>query len=107
MQAVGVAAAKELILLAKRLNAVSAQEYGLVHRIVEPDCLDSEVEKLAAKLLRVPVHTLGVSKRIINQGQGITPAQSQQLEIEGMVELIHDIVVKEELIKYLDTYSHT
>ena len=56
------------------------------------------------KLLRLPTHNLGLTKRIINEGQSLSPSQSQHLEIDGMVELINDVTVRDALMDYLDTH---
>lgn len=84
----GVAAAKEMILLADFFDADTAQTYGLVHKVVPPDELDSAVVALADKFRRLPPRTVGIAKRIINVGHDLSLRASQDLEIDAQAELL-------------------
>ncbi len=58
---VGMAKAKELIFTGQVIKADEAEKIGLVNRVVEPDVLMEEVEKLAkiiAKMLSLQLDTL-------------------------------------------------
>jgi enoyl-CoA hydratase/carnithine racemase len=99
---VGVAAAKEMILLCRNLNASTAKEYGLVHKVVEPEELDKEAMSLAEKFLRLPPRTVGGAKRIINEGSNMTLRASQDLEIDVQAELIDSPDFKEAITSYLE-----
>jgi enoyl-CoA hydratase/carnithine racemase len=80
---VGVAATKEMILLGKRFNASAARAYGLVHQIVPPQELDEAVDALADKFRSLPPRTVGISKRIIDQGHAMPLRESQDLEVDA------------------------
>jgi enoyl-CoA hydratase/carnithine racemase len=99
---VGVALTKEMVLLGKRLNARDAQACGLVHRVVPPDELDAAVARLAAKFRKLPPRTVGISKRIINEGQDMSLRESQDLEIEAQAELLDSPDLREALDSYLE-----
>ena len=99
---VGVAAAKEMILLCRNLNASTAKEYGLVHKVVEPEELDKEAMSLAEKFLPLPPRTVGGAKRIINEGASLTLRASQDLEIDVQAELIDSPDFKEAISSFLE-----
>src|SRR6266568_4187026 len=50
-QLVGQGVAREIILMADIFEATIAQHMGLLHRLVEPELLDAEVQAVADKLL--------------------------------------------------------
>jgi enoyl-CoA hydratase/carnithine racemase len=89
----GLAATKELILLGERFGAHKAEAYGLVHRVVPPHQLDEAVAALAGRFRRLPPRTVGIAKRIINEGHTLSLRMSQDLEIDAQAELLagHDI----------------
>jgi len=101
-RAAGVAAAKEMILLGERFNARTALGYGLVHRVVPPAELDGAVATLADKLCRLPPRTVGVAKRIINQGQNLSPRGGQDLEIDAQAELFDSADLREAVESFLE-----
>jgi enoyl-CoA hydratase/carnithine racemase len=98
----GVAATKEMILLGKRFNADDALAYGLVHQVVPPDELDAAVAGLAAKFQTLPPRTVGIAKRIINEGYHLSLRESQDLEIEAQAELLDSPDMREALRSYVD-----
>jgi enoyl-CoA hydratase/carnithine racemase len=89
----GVAATKEMILLAERFGAPAALSWGLLHRLVAPEQLDAAAEAIAGKFRRLPPRTVGIAKRLINEGYGRSIRDSQALEIDAQVELLgsHDL----------------
>ncbi|HEY46084.1 MAG: enoyl-CoA hydratase [Anaerolineae bacterium SM23_ 63] len=99
---VGVAVAKEMILLCRNLNASMAKEYGLVHKVVPPEELDQAAMSLAKKFLKLPPRTVGGAKRIINDGASLTLRASQELEIDVQAELIDSPDFKEAISSYLE-----
>jgi enoyl-CoA hydratase len=96
----GIAATKEMILLGKRFTAKAAQAYGLIHKAVPPDKLETTVAALAAKFLRLPPRTVGLAKRIINLGCDLSLRDSQDLEIDALAELKDSPDVREALKSY-------
>jgi enoyl-CoA hydratase/carnithine racemase len=97
----GVAATKEMILLGKRFNASAARAYGLVHQVVAPQDLDAAVDALAAKFRSLPPRTVGLSKRIIDQGHNLSLRESQDLEIDAQVEVLYGPDVQEAMGSFL------
>jgi enoyl-CoA hydratase/carnithine racemase len=97
----GVAATKEMILLGKRFNASAARAYGLVHQVVPPQELDAAVGALADKFRALPPRTVGISKRIIDQGHNMSLRGSQDLEIDAQVEVLYGPDVREALESFL------
>ena len=59
---VGVARAKELILLCDRFDAATAARYGLVNRVVPDDQLDAAVDDWAQRLAAKPPWALHMTK---------------------------------------------
>jgi enoyl-CoA hydratase len=98
----GVAVSKEMILLGKRFNASAARAYGLVHQVVRPEELDAAVEALADRFRALPPRTVGIAKRIIDQGHNLSLRESQDLEVDAQVEVLYGPDVREAVNSFLD-----
>jgi 2-(1,2-epoxy-1,2-dihydrophenyl)acetyl-CoA isomerase len=68
---VGVARAKELLLLGRELSGADAASWGLVHRAVDAAAVDDEAERLAARLAAGPTVALGLTKWLVHAGAGL------------------------------------
>ncbi len=77
---IGLARAKELILLAKRITAEEAEKYGLVNKAVDPDKFWDEVMELAKALAELPPIALRVAKYAINYGYELPVEAGQAIE---------------------------
>jgi enoyl-CoA hydratase/carnithine racemase len=97
---VGVAVAKEIILLGRNFRASTAQDQGLVHQVVPPGELDAAVAALADKFQRLPPRTVGVAKRIINLGHNLSVRESQNLELDAQAELLDSPDLREGMESY-------
>jgi len=64
--------------------------------------LDAAVARLAAQFRKLPPRTVGISKRIINEGQDMSLRESQDLEIEAQAELLDSPDLREALESYLE-----
>jgi enoyl-CoA hydratase/3-hydroxyacyl-CoA dehydrogenase len=64
----GLARAKELVLLGDRISADEALKIGLVHKVVPLDGLYDVAEALAQRLAAGPPVALRVAKRALNDG---------------------------------------
>lgn len=64
--AVGRAVAMRMSLLGERLSATDAARMGLVAAVHEPDVFEAELAKLTARLSRISVESLAVTKRAVN-----------------------------------------
>jgi enoyl-CoA hydratase/carnithine racemase len=98
----GVAATKEMILLGERFRTSAAQTYGLVHKVVPPDELDSMVAALAEKFMQLPPRTVGSAKNIINFSYDLSLRASQDLEIDAMAEVLDSRDAQEAIESFLD-----
>jgi enoyl-CoA hydratase/carnithine racemase len=65
---VGMAKAKQLVMLGERITAEEALKIGLVHKIVPYDNLRDETRKLAKKLCELPPIAVRYAKLAINFG---------------------------------------
>ncbi|AGK61420.1 3-hydroxyacyl-CoA dehydrogenase /Enoyl-CoA hydratase [Archaeoglobus sulfaticallidus PM70-1] len=77
---IGLAKAKELIFLAKRLTADEAEAIGLVNKAVDPDKFWDEVMALANALAEMPPISLRVAKYAINYGYELPVEVGQAIE---------------------------
>ncbi len=77
---VGIAKAKELIMLAKRLDADEAERIGLVHKAVDPEKFEEEVMALAKQLAEGPPIALRAAKYAINFGYELPAEIGQAIE---------------------------
>ncbi|MDX1534967.1 MAG: enoyl-CoA hydratase-related protein, partial [Thermoplasmata archaeon] len=72
---VGLARAKELVLLAKRIDGVEAEAIGLVGQAVDPGAFDDAVADLAGRLAKGPPVALRLAKMLLNRSaQGVGEA---------------------------------
>ncbi len=77
---VGIAKAKELIMLAKRLDADEAERIGLVNKAVDEDKFEEEVMNLAKQLASGAPIGLRLAKYAINFGYELPVEIGQALE---------------------------
>ena len=62
IQELGAARARELILMCERVDAARAEQWGLVHRVVEPDRLDATLDDWARRLAGKPELAVHMTK---------------------------------------------
>ena len=79
---VGLARARELLLLGRELDGAEAADWGLVHRAVPPGDLDAEVDALVARISSGPTVSLGLTKRLLLAAQ--TDPLDEQLHHEAL-----------------------
>lgn len=82
---VGQGAAREIILMADIFDATAAQRMGLLHRLVEPEQLDAEVQAMTAKLLSRAPLALRESKRLLNRPLETELERAFQNELEAIM----------------------
>ncbi len=68
---VGVARARELLLLGRELSGAEAADWGLVHAAVGADRVDDEAGARAARLAAGPTVALGLTKWLLHTGAGL------------------------------------
>jgi len=67
---VGMARARELLLLGRKLTGVEAEEWGLVHGTAGADGLDAAVAGVVDQLASGPTVALGLTKWLLRNGPG-------------------------------------
>jgi len=65
---VGVARAREMLMLGTKVPGVDAAAWGLVHRSVPNDELDAAGDDLVARLASAPTVAVGLTKLLIHRG---------------------------------------
>jgi len=66
-QLIGLAKAKEIIILGERFDAAQAEHWGLLTKVVEPETLESETAKLVARCLKIGWKAAAVTKHLLTQ----------------------------------------
>jgi enoyl-CoA hydratase len=79
---VGVAKAKEMIMLGKIYSAEEALQMGLVNKVVPSASLTNEAEALAKELASKPTGALKAIKLMLNTGINMDWASARKLEAE-------------------------
>lgn len=81
---VGHARATEMAMLAERVPAAQALEWGLINRVVADDAFEAEVDALAARLAAGPTRSYAGTKRQLNaMSYG---RMEEQLELEASIQ---------------------
>ena len=65
---VGVARAKELLMLGREISGDEAAAWGLVYRAVDPEAVDQIADELVARLAAGPTVALGLTKWLVHRG---------------------------------------
>jgi 2-(1,2-epoxy-1,2-dihydrophenyl)acetyl-CoA isomerase len=81
---VGVARAKELLLLGRELTGAEAAEWGLIHRAVPDVELDAAAEALVAELAAGPTVAIGLTKRSIHRALGSSLDDAMEAEANAL-----------------------
>lgn len=99
---VGPHRAKVLMIEGKRLSAERACDIGLVDTVVADDELDTHCADLARELASKPTATIGMIKRIVDEGISLPLDQALDLEFDAVLELIKTDDAAEGLQSFLD-----
>lgn len=85
-RAIGSVRAKDILLAGRKVDAAEALAIGMVSRVVRADALEAEVAILARQLAEGPTVSLGLTKKLIDQGhEGSADAY---LDHEGFAQAI-------------------
>ncbi|MCH7788400.1 MAG: enoyl-CoA hydratase/isomerase family protein [Acidobacteria bacterium] len=82
---IGMARAKEMVLLGDAVDAGAAREMGLVNRVLSPADLDACVDELAGRLATGPAIAMGMSKRLLNQAYSVSLNEALEAESHAQV----------------------
>lgn len=99
---IGLAATKELTLLAEFIDVTQAQRMGFVNTVVVDDQLDATVDALAEKFRHLPPRTVGVAKRIVDEGYHMTIRESQDLEIDLQSQILDSPDLREAIQSFFE-----
>jgi 2-(1,2-epoxy-1,2-dihydrophenyl)acetyl-CoA isomerase len=77
---IGVARAKELLLLGRKLSGAEAAAWGIIHRAVPDDELDAAAAALVDQLAGGPTVAIGLTKNCIHRSLETGLAESMQNE---------------------------
>jgi 2-(1,2-epoxy-1,2-dihydrophenyl)acetyl-CoA isomerase len=77
---VGVARAKELLLLGEEVSGARAAEWGMIHRAVPDEDLDESAEELVRRLARGPTVALGLTKTTIRSALELSLSEAMAKE---------------------------
>ncbi|MCU0946635.1 MAG: crotonase/enoyl-CoA hydratase family protein [Porphyrobacter sp.] len=69
---IGMSRASELFYTGDVIDAVTAQDWGLVSRVVAADSLMDEARSLAMRIAAMPPHALRQSKMLLRQGSQVS-----------------------------------
>ncbi len=84
---IGLAQARELVLLAEMTSAERGKELGFVNRVVPLETLEEVVATLATQLATGPSIALGLAKSLLNQT--FQTSMAQALEDEGRAQAVN------------------
>jgi enoyl-CoA hydratase/carnithine racemase len=82
---VGQGLAREIVLAAQIFDAVTARQMGLLHRLVDPDALETEVQALTDTLLSRAPLAVRESKRLLNRPLESELERAFQNELEAIM----------------------
>jgi 2-(1,2-epoxy-1,2-dihydrophenyl)acetyl-CoA isomerase len=99
---VGLARAKEMLLLGEKVSGSDAAEWGLIHRSVAATDVDDVAEKLLTRLASGPTVAIGLAKQALNYGQHTTLDQAMTQELFNVELSCRTIDFKEGLAAFRD-----
>jgi len=77
---VGIARAKELLLLGEQISGAQAAEWGMIHRAVSEADLDEAAESLVRRLADGPTVAIGLTKRCVHGALGTSLVEAMAKE---------------------------
>lgn len=80
---IGNARARAVMMLAERVPAAQAQDWGMIFRSVEDHSLDAEAGKLAATLAAGPTGSYRSIRRLLDESATINFAESLERELQA------------------------
>jgi enoyl-CoA hydratase len=98
----GAHRAKLLMIEGTRLPAAEALRIGLVDEVVADARFDDRIDQLAATLAAKPTRTVGLLKRVVDQGRELPLDDALDLEFGAVLELVRTGDAAEGLQAFLD-----
>ncbi len=81
---VGIARAKEFLMLGRKVTGAEAADWGLVYRAVPDTALDAAVDDLVTQLRAAPTVALGLTKRAIHRALDSSLADAMEAEANAL-----------------------
>ncbi len=102
---VGERIATQLVFNAGRIDAEEAQRIGIVSRIVPAADLDTEAQKLAARLARGPATVMKAAKRLIRAAASTPLAEHMVNERDAIVRCVGEPAFEEGVRAFIEKRS--
>jgi enoyl-CoA hydratase len=83
---IGYGHARELLMLGEIIDADTALRWGLIERMVEPQALDTEVEKVIAALFAAGAQAVRAQKALMQQWEKLPTDAAIQVGIDAYVQ---------------------
>jgi 2-(1,2-epoxy-1,2-dihydrophenyl)acetyl-CoA isomerase len=81
---VGIARAKELLVLGRKLSGREAADWGLIHRAVPDNELDDAVEGIVTHLAGAPTVAVGLTKRCVHRALDSSLSDAMEAEANAL-----------------------
>ncbi|MBI4595470.1 MAG: enoyl-CoA hydratase/isomerase family protein [Candidatus Tectomicrobia bacterium] len=85
---IGVAKAKEMIMIGDLITADEALEIGLINKVVPPESLQAETQALARKIMSRAPLAVKMAKKLIQRGLFMAPEEALHMIAEGQANLM-------------------
>jgi enoyl-CoA hydratase/carnithine racemase len=85
-QMIGTGRARELLMLGEIIDADTALRWGLVERVVAPDALDAEVDKILDALFSAGAKAVRAQKTLMQRWEQLPTAAAIQAGIDAFVQ---------------------
>ena len=92
----------EMLFTGEFIDAQSAQERGLVNRVVPPERLDEEIGRLAASILAKPGHIVAAGKELFYRQQQMGIDAAYQLAVQAMACNLQEPAAREGIDAFLN-----
>jgi 2-(1,2-epoxy-1,2-dihydrophenyl)acetyl-CoA isomerase len=81
---IGLARAREMLLLGEKVTGTEAADWGLIHRSIAATEVDDVADKLVTRLASGPTAAIGLAKQALNYSQHATLEQAMTQELYGV-----------------------
>ena len=82
---IGFGRAREMLMLGETIDAETALRFGLVERVVAPEALDREIEKILDSLLAAGPRAVRIQKRLVQEWENLPADKAVAAGIEAFV----------------------
>jgi len=100
-QLIGYGRARELLMLGELVDADTALRWGLVERVVAPQALDAEIEKIVTALLAAGARAVRSQKALMQQWENLSIDAAIQAGIEAFARAYESDEPKRMLLAFM------